>query len=136
MAGRGGPLLATVGAVLAIVGSFGPWVSSLGVTANSWDLRDLVLGSGFGENGAFDLAVTLWVVVPVVLGAAVLAAWLGRAGISSAFGAVGALFAGIVALAVLLAPDAEVYTVEWGVPLTFVACLVVLGSVGWQIAAR
>ena len=136
MAGRGGRVLVTVGAVLTIVGSFAPWVSSLGVSANSWDLRDLVLGLGFGDNGAFDVAVTLWAVVPLVLGAAVLAAWLGRAVISAVCGVVGALYAGIVAVAVLRAPDIELYTVEWGVPLTIVACLVVLASAVWQIAVR
>jgi hypothetical protein len=75
-------------------------------------------------------------VVPLVLVATVLAAWLGRAIISAVCGVVGALYAGIVALAVLQAPDIEVYTVEWGVPLTFVACLVVLASAVWQVAAR
>jgi len=35
--------------------SIAPCVSSLGVSANSWDLRDLVLGLGFSDNGAFDL---------------------------------------------------------------------------------
>ena len=124
------------GAVLTVVGSFAAWVSSLGVSANSWDLRDLVLGLGFADNGAFEFAVTLWVVVPLVLLAAVLAAWLGRAIIGAVCGVVGALYAGIVALAVLQAPDIEVYTVEWGVPLTFVACVVVLASAVWQIAAR
>jgi hypothetical protein len=122
--------------VLTVVGSLAPWVTSLGVSANSWDLRDLVLGLGFGDNGAFDIAVTLWAVVPLVLVATVLAAWLGRAIISAVCGVVGALYAGIVALAVLQAPDIEVYTVEWGVPLTFVACLVVLASAVWQVAAR
>ena len=136
MAGRGGRVLVTVGAVLTIVGSFAPWVSSLGVSANSWDLRDLVLGLGFGDNGAFDVAVRLWAVVPLVLGAAVLAAWLGRAVISAVCGVVGALYAGIVALAVFRAPDIELYTVEWGVPLTFVACLAVLASAVRQIAVR
>jgi hypothetical protein len=136
MVARGGPILATLGAVLTVVGSLAPWVTSLGVSANSWDLRDLVLGLGFGDKGAFDIAVTLWAVVPLVLVATVLAAWLGRAIISAVCGVVGALYAGIVALAVLQAPDIEVYTVEWGVPLTFVACLVVLASAVWQVAAR
>jgi hypothetical protein len=136
MAERGGPVLVTVGAVLTIVGSLAPWVSSLGVSANSWDLRDLVLGLGFGDDGGFDLAVTLWALVPVLLGAAVLAAWLSRAVISAVCGVIGALYAGIVALAVLLAPDIELFTVEWGVPLTFVASLMVLASAVWQIVVR
>jgi hypothetical protein len=136
MANRGGPVLVTVGAVLTIVGSLAPWVTSLGVSANSWDLRNLVLGLGFGDNGAFDIAVTLWAAVPLALGAAVLAAWLGRAIVSAVCGVVGALYAGIVALAVLRAPDLELYTVEWGVPLTLVACVVVLVSAVWQIAVR
>lgn len=136
MVKRGGPVLVTVGAVLTIVGSFAPWVSSLGVSANSWDLRDLVLGLGFGDNGAFDIAVTLWAVVPLVLGVAVVAAWLGRAIISAVCAAIGALYAGIVAVAVLQAPDIELYTVEWGVPLTLVACLAVLASAVWLIVVR
>jgi hypothetical protein len=136
MTERGGPVLVTVGAVLTIIGSFAPWVSSLGISANSWNLRDLALGLGFSEDGAFEIAVTLWAVVPVLLGAAVVAAWLGRAVISAVCGVIGALYAGIVALAVLLAPDIELYTVEWGVTLTLVACLVVLSSAVWQIAVR
>lgn len=136
MARRGGPVLVTVGAVLTIVGSLAPWLSALGVSANSWDLRDLVLGLGFGDNGAFEVAVTLWAVVPLVLVAAAFAAWLGRAVISAVCATIGALYAGIVALAVLHAPDIELYTVEWGVPLTFIACLAVLASAVWQIAVR
>lgn len=136
MAERGGPVLVTVGAVLAMVGSFALWVSSLGVSASSWDLRDLVLGLGFGDGGAFDVALTLWAVVPLVLGAAVLAAWLGRAVIGAVCAAIGALYAGIVALAVLQAPDIDLYTVEWGVPLTVVACLVALASAVWLIVVR
>jgi hypothetical protein len=136
MVKRGGPVLVTVGAVLTIVGSFAPWVSSLGVSANSWDLRDLVLGLGFGDNGAFDIAVTLWAVVPVLLGVAVVAAWLGREIISAVCSTMSALYAGIVAVAVLQAPDIELYTVEWGVPLTLVACLAVLASAVWLIVVR
>jgi hypothetical protein len=136
IAERGGPVLVTVGAVLTIVGSLAPWVSSLGVSANSWDLRDLVLVLGFGDDGGFDIAVTLWAVVPLLLGAAVLTAWLGRAVISAVCGVIGALYAGIVALAVLLAPDIELFTVEWGVPLTCVASVMVLASAVWQIAVR
>lgn len=136
IAKRGGPVLVTVGAVLTIVGSFAPWVSSLGITANSWDLRNIVLGLGFSDNGAFDIAVTVWAVLPLVLGAAVLAAWLGRAVISAVCGVIGALYAGIVALAVLQAPDIDLYTVEWGVTLTFISCVMVLVSAAWQIAVR
>ena len=136
MAERGGPVLVTVGAVLGMVGSFALWVSSLGVSASSWDLRDLVLGLGFGDGGAFDVALTLWAVVPLVLGAAVLAAWLGRAVIGAVCAAIGALYAGLVALAVLQAPDIDLYTVEWGVPLTVVACLVALASAVWLIVVR
>jgi hypothetical protein len=136
MAERGGPVLVTVGSILMIVGSLAPWVSSLGVSANSWDLRDLVLGLGFGDNGAFDIAVTLWAVVPVVLGVAVVAAWLGRGIISAVCATMSALYAGIVALAVLQAPDIDLYTVEWGVALTFVACLAVLASAVWLTVVR
>jgi hypothetical protein len=63
-------ILMTAGALVTIVGSFAPWASSLGVSANSWDLRDLVLGLGFSSNDAFDVAVTLWAVVPVTVAAA------------------------------------------------------------------
>jgi hypothetical protein len=95
MAKRSGPVLVTVGAVLTIVGSLAPWLSALGVSANSWDLRDLVLGLGFGDNGAFEVAVILWAVVPLVPGAAVLAAWLGRAVISAVCATIGVLYAGV-----------------------------------------
>lgn len=123
----------TVGAVLSIIGSFAPWVSSLGISANGWDLRDLVLGLGFSDNDAFDIAVTLWAVVPILLVAAVGAAWWGRALTSAILGTVGALYSGIVALAVLRAPDIELYTVEWGVSTTIVAGLVVIAAAVQQV---
>lgn len=130
---RIGAGLLTVGALLMIIGSLAPWVTSLGISANSWDLRDLVLELGFGDNGAFEIAVTLWVVVPIVLAAAAASAWWGWAVLSAVLGAIGALYGGTVVFAVLQAPEIDAYTVEWGVPVTFVAALVVLAAVIWQI---
>lgn len=130
---RIGAGLFTVGTVLMIVGSLAPWVTSLGVSANSWDLRDLVLTLGFGDNGAFEIAVTLWVIVPIVLVASVATAWWGRIVRNAILGAIGALYGGIVAFAVLQAPEIDAFSVEWGVALTFVAALVVLAAVMWQI---
>lgn len=129
-------IIMTAGALVTIVGSFAPWLSSLGVSANSWDLRDLVLGLGFSNNDAFDVAVTLWAVVPILLVVAVASAWREHALTSAVFGILGALYAGIVAFSVLQAPDIALYTVEWGVPTTIVACLVVLAAAIWQIALR
>jgi hypothetical protein len=123
----------TVGAVLSIIGSFAPWISSLGISANSWDLRDLVLGLGFSDNDAFDIAVTLWAVVPILLLAAVGAAWWGRALTGAILGTVGALYLGTVAVAVLRAPDIELYTVEWGVSMTIVGGLVVIAAAVQQV---
>ena len=136
MTARPAAILVTAGVLVTMVGSFAPWLSSLGVSANSWDLRDLVLGLGFSNNGAFDVAVTLWAVVPVVLVVAVAAAWWEHALTSAVFGAIGSIYAGIVAFAVLQAPDIAVYTVEWGVPTTVVGSLAILGASVWQIGLR
>lgn len=130
---RIGASLLSIGTVLMIIGSLAPWVTTLDVSANSWDLRDLVLALGFDENGAFETAVTLWVIVPIALVASVATAWWGRLVVSAILGAVGALYGGIVAFAVLQAPEIDLFTVEWGVYMTFVAALVVLAAVLWQI---
>ena len=136
MTRRLGPSVMTIGAVLLIIGSFAPWLTSLGVSKNSWDLRDFTLGLGYGDNGAFEYAVVLWVVVPLAVVVAAGTAWRGRLLTSAIVGGVGALYAGVVALAVLKAPDIRLFEVNWGVGTTFGAAVVVLAAGLWQIGLR
>ena len=90
-------LAISIGAALILAGSFGPWVSVLSavdlaeITANSWDLRDLAIGLGFAEGSAFEIAAQLYIIVPVLLIAAVIASWSGHRVVAQVLGTIGGL---------------------------------------------
>jgi hypothetical protein len=131
---RLGSWLLTAGAGAVLVGSFAPWVSALDrvdlleTSATSWDLRDIVLDLGFGEGSLFEIAVGIYIAVPILLVAGVAAAWWRYEVVGASLATGGALYGGVVALAVLLAPDIELYSIEWGVPLTLLGAILVLAG--------
>lgn len=126
----------SLGAVLVVAGSVAPWVSTLGITANTWDLRDIAGRLGYGGNRAFEVASTLWAAMPISFAAAVALAWFRFRLISSVFAVLGSLYAGIVAIVVLRAPDIAVFSIEWGVWATLAGSVVALAAVAGQIYIR
>ena len=126
----------TLGAILAIMGVFGAWLSVGPTTWSSSDLRGLVVDLGFSVNGAFEVAVRLWVLIPVLMVLSVVAGWLRRTLTSSILGLLGGLYAGVVALVVTQAPSIKLFSIEWGVYATLVGSVVVLVTSIWGFFPR
>ena len=81
-----GRALVVLGASIALIGTFLPWLASGSVDRSSYDLVDLVERLGFASGGAVDLALTLWPIVPLLLVVSVLVALAPESQMSSASG--------------------------------------------------
>ena len=73
-----GPVLMTIGAGVAVAGSFGDWLTSGTVGRSSYDILGLVDRLGFAPDGPVGWMVRAWPLMPLLLTAAVVAAWWGR----------------------------------------------------------
>lgn len=111
--------IASTGALVVLVGSFLPWLSSGAVQRSSYDLFGIVDRLGFSPGGVVGWAVRLWPLLPLLLVLTVIthhlrldAAWLPSA--RSATTIVTAAYAGAVALAVRLAPDVGLFSPRIG----------------------
>lgn len=120
----------TVGAGCAIAGSFGNWLTSGAVARSSYDILGLVDRIGFAPNGPIGWLVRAWPLMPLVMTAAVVAAWWGRRFVALAFGLVGGVYAGSLGAAVAAAvPEHRSISVGLAPIVTAVGGgLLVLGS--------
>lgn len=131
---------ATVGAGVAIVGTFLPWLRSGSRNRSSYTIFDLVERLGFAPSGAVSWSLRLWPLVPMLLVLEVVAVWVvittGRGGRSLllATGVIALWVAG-TAVAVRFAPDAGLFRVGVG-PLVTVGGVVCLVAGVARISSR
>jgi hypothetical protein len=119
-----------VGAAVTIVGSLLPWVRTGGARRNSYDLLSLVDRLGFAPDGPAEVALRWWPMMPLLSTVAVVAAWWGWPRVGGSIGAVAALYAGAVGVAVFRA-GSDLVRVEPGPAVTIAGALVlVAGSIG------
>ncbi len=95
-----GPAVMTVGAGLAIVASFLPWLRSGTIERSSYDLIGLVHLLHISDDAHIRLLIRLWPVMPLLVVSGVVAAWWGWRLIGAGFGVVAAAFSGIPSAAV------------------------------------
>ncbi len=95
-----GPAVMTVGAGLAIVASFVPWLRSGTIERSSYDLIGLVHLLRIADNAHIRLLIRLWPAMPLLVVTGVVAAWWGWRFIGAGFGIVAAAFSGIPSAAV------------------------------------
>lgn len=120
-----GRVVATVGAVVAAVGTFLPWLRSGTRRRNSYEIFSLVDRLGFSRSSAVGWGLRLWPIVPLVLVLAVTLQWFPRKWVSGGSAMVAVVYAGGVAAAVESAPATSLIAVEYG-PWVTLAGLVVL----------
>jgi hypothetical protein len=131
---------ATAGAVIAIVGTFLPWLRSGSRNRSSYTIFDLVERLGFAPSGVVSWSLRLWPIVPMLLVLEVVAIWIvthtgrGRRPLLLSTGAIALWVAG-TALAVRFAPDVGLFRVGIG-PLVTVGGVVCLVAGVARISSR
>jgi len=125
-----GPTVMTVGAMIAIVASFAPWLQSGAVARSSYDLLGLVHLLHIAHHGLVRGAIRVWPLMPLSVIAAVVAAWWGWRYIAAALGLLGGMYAGGLSAAVALAIH-DRYTISVTAAPTWTAIgsgIVIIGS--------
>lgn len=114
------------GAAVTIAGSLVPWLRTGDRNRNSFDLFRVVGRLGFAPDGPAAAAIRWWPLVPLLAVVAVVIAWWGWARAGGALGAVAALYAGGVAVAVATSPAAGALDVAPGPLVTAAGAIVLL----------
>lgn len=118
------------GAVIALVGSFLPWVRTGSRDRNSYDVFRVVERLGFAPDGPAATAMRWWPVVPLLAVGAVVAAWWGWPRWGGALGIIAAVYGGAVGIAVATAPDVALLDIGAGTIVTAIGAGILLaGSV-------
>lgn len=128
----------TVGAALAVIGSFLPWIGTGASARSSYDVVDLVERLGFTPDGAMSWVLRVWPLAPLLLVLSAVAQWapVGRTRrtkltISSVLPLVGAVYVGGVATAVRFAPGAALLRVRAGPAVTVIGTAMMVAGVAW-----
>ena len=123
----------SVGAAVALVGSFLTWVRSGAVERSSYEIFDLVERLGFSPDGAVGWAVRLWPLVPMLLVLNVVCWWspsdsrplrITRMVLPVVVG----LWIGGTGLAIATAPEAGLFVIGPGPAVTAAGAAVVLAG--------
>ncbi len=118
-----------VGAAVVVIGTLLPWVRTGGRRRNSYDLLVLVERLGFTPDGATATALRWWPLLPVLVVAAVVAAWWGWLRVGGATGLVAAGYAGTISVLVVRGGSALV-RMQAGTTVTIIGAVVLAaGSV-------
>lgn len=118
-----GALVVTASAVVALVGTFLPWLRSGSRNRSSYTIFDLVERLGFAPDGPVAWSLRLWPLVPLLLAVSVIGAWSARFDARARRVAIGfivgvALWIGGTSIAVALAPDVGLFRIGVGPAVT------------------
>src|SRR3954453_11824647 len=122
--GRG---VATGGALLALVGTFLPWLRSGTRRRNSYEIFSLVDRLGISVSSLVGWGVRLWPVVPFLLVLAVTLLWFAPRVPAAAVVALTVLYAGGVSVVVNRAASSSLINVT-GAPIVTICGLALLAS--------
>jgi hypothetical protein len=114
-----GRVLATVGAMVAVVGTFMPWLRSGTRDRNSYEIFSLVDRLGISQSSLVGWGVRLWPIVPFLLVLTVSLLWIAPRAPAVAVAAITVVFAGGVSIAVYRAPARSLVAIENGPVVTF-----------------
>ena len=126
------PVALTVGAALTLAGVFAPWLRSGTSSRSSFELFDLVDRLGFAPGGAFEWAVRLWPLVPLITIGAAVASWAGRALLAIGLAGTAGCYVGAVAVGLRQAPNAGLIRTDWGVNLALIGAVTLVATAGWS----
>jgi hypothetical protein len=93
----------TIGATVAVVASFAPWLQSGEVSRNSYDLLGLFHLLRIAHRSEVRVLIRMWPLMPLSVIAAVVAAWWGWRLTAGVLGLIGGMYAGILSAAVAFA---------------------------------
>ena len=124
-----GRVVATIGAVVALVGTFQPWVRSGRRHRTSYEIFSLVDRLGISRSSVVGWGLRLWPIVPLLLALAVTLLWFPRRWLGAGIVVLAVAYAGVVSVAVSKAPSTSLITIERGPPITLV------GSIGLAAGA-
>ena len=106
--------MSTLGAAVAVVGTFLPWLRSGSRQRNSYEIFSLVDRLGFATSSLVGWGLRLWPVVPFLLALAVTLQWFPRKWLTGASAVLAVIYVGGVAVAVETAPTSSLIAVEYG----------------------
>jgi len=118
-----GRVLATVGAAVAAVGTFVPWLRSGSRQRNSYEIFSLVDRLGFSQSSVIGWGLRLWPVLPFLLVLAITLQWFRRQWITGLVASAVVLYAGTVSLAVRSASSSSLVTIEAGSLVTLIGTI-------------
>ena len=124
-----GRVVATVGAAVALVGTFLPWLRSGSRRRNSYDIFSLVERLGISESSVVGWGLRVWPLAPLLLVSAATLQWFPRKWITGLAAAIAAAYVGGVAIAVMTATTSSLVAVEYGPTVTLAgAVLIAIGA--------
>ena len=119
-----GQVAATLGGLVALVGTFLPWLRSGTRDRSSYEIFSLVDRLGISQSSVVGWGVRLWPVVPLLLVLAVTLLWFPRKWIGGATVLVAVAYSGVVSIAVSSASSNSLITIENGPVVTLVGALI------------
>jgi len=121
----------TVAAVVTLVGTFVPWLRSGSTSRTSYELLGALARLDFAPDGVVSVLVRGWPVVPLLVTAAVVAAWWRWTWVSVAAAAAAALYAGGVGLTMVIGAHRTGIDVEPGPWVCLLGATVLLVAAAW-----
>lgn len=132
-----GQVIATLGALVALVGTFLPWLRSGTRGRSSYEIFSLVDRLGISQSSVVGWGVRLWPVVPFLLVLAVTFEWFPRRWLTGAAVGVAIVYAGVVSVAVMKASSNSLITSASGPVVTLVGVVLLgLGALLPIVVAR
>lgn len=118
-----GRVVATIGAAVAAVGTFQPWVRSGTRHRTSYEIFSLVDRLGISRSSLVGWGLRLWPIVPFLLALAVTLLWFPRRWLSGLFVVAAILYAGVVSAAVRSAQSTSLIRIERGPLVTLIGTI-------------
>jgi hypothetical protein len=115
-----GRVVATVGAAVALLGTFLPWLRSGARRRSSYEIFSVVERLGISESSVAGWALRVWPLAPLFLVTAATLQWFPRKWITGIAAVVAVAYVGGVAIAVLTASTSSLVAVEYGPSVTLV----------------
>ena len=122
-----GQVVATLGGLVALVGTFQPWLRSGTRDRSSYEIFSLVDRLGISQSSVVGWGVRLWPVVPLLLVLAVTLQWFPRKWLSGTAVLIAVVYAGVVSNEVRSATSNTFITIETG-PLVTLVGVVILAA--------
>jgi hypothetical protein len=131
-----GQVVATLGGLVALVGTFLPWLRSGTRDRSSYEIFSLVDRLGISQSSVVGWGVRLWPVVPFLLVLAVTLQWFPRRLIGGTAVLVTVVYAGVVSNEVRSASSNSLITIQTGPLVTLVGVVILAAGALGAILTR